>query len=355
MFSLFITSFYLTGITVNDAIVVVDREQGGIKIVEENGVKMHSLFKLSSLLNTLQEAGKITQETVDAVSKYIAASQIKAITPKESVIKSGFVDRTVMSFVKRAKLSKNTVAQKLFNIMDQKKSNLCVAADLTKTSEILNLVEKIGPYICVLKTHIDAIEDFNENFIASLKNLAKFHNFLIMEDRKFADIGNTVSLQYNNGIFKISDWADLVTVHAIAGESIVKGLKSGLSSADDRGIVLVAEMSSQGNLITEKYSNETMAIASDNSDFVSGIVCQSKKLVDNMPGLIQMTPGVNIEEGVDQLGQQYNTPELVVNECGADIGIVGRGIISAKNVEAAAEMYCKQLWQAYLNRIGSGN
>lgn len=37
---------------------------------------MHSLFTLSFLLKTLHEAGKITQVTIDAVSKYISACQI---------------------------------------------------------------------------------------------------------------------------------------------------------------------------------------------------------------------------------------------------------------------------------------
>lgn len=335
----------------------MDREQGGVKIVEDNDVRMHSLFTLSFLLKTLENAGKITKETVDAVSNYISAQQIKVDSPISaniSSVKSTLVDRTKMTFAKRAHLSKSPVAQTLFNIMEQKKTNLCVAADLTKTADILNLVEKIGQHICLLKTHIDAVEDFNEHFITSLKSLAKTHNFLIMEDRKFADIGNTVSLQYNNGIFKISDWADLVTVHAIAGESIVKGLKSGLITSDNRGVVFVAEMSSQGNLITDQYTKQTMNIVTDNIDFVSGIVCQNKGIVD-VPGLIQMTPGVKIDEDGDQLGQQYNTPELVVIERGADIGIVGRGIIASKNVEATAEIYRERLWQSYLERIGESD
>lgn len=340
------------GITVNDAIVVVDREQGGVENIKQNGVRMHSLFTLSYLLGVLKEANKIDEATVEAVKKYISACQIKSdgsfVDNNTKIINK--LDRTKMSFKDRANLAKSPVSKRLFNIMTEKKSNLCVSADLTKSDEILNLAEQIGPYICVLKTHVDIIEDFSENFVNSLKSLAQKHNFLIMEDRKFADIGNTVALQYSKGIFGISNWADLVTVHTIAGQGIIQGLKSALPHTGDRGAILIGEMSSQGNLITPSYVESTMKIAANDPDFISGIVCQNKNIVVT-PGIIQMTPGVRIDEVKDNLGQVYNTPESIIKENGADIGIVGRGIINAKNVEAAAELYRVQLWSAYIKRI----
>jgi uridine monophosphate synthetase len=258
-----------------------------------------------------------------------------------------------MTYEKRATLAKSEMAKQLFKVMATKKSNLCVAADLTKAEDILNLVESVGPYICVLKTHVDIIEDFSENFIKSLKAQAKKHNFLIMEDRKFADIGNTVSLQYANGIYKISSWADFVTVHSLPGQSIVQGLKAVLPDFNIRGVFLLAELSSQGNLINSQYTTATtkMATEGNDCDLISGIVCQNPDVV-TMPGLIQLTPGVKIEEGGDELGQQYNTPEYVVTEKGADVCVVGRGIIKAKNVQEAAKLYRDRLWQAYCKRVG---
>lgn len=234
--------------------------------------------------------------------------------------------------------------------MDQKKTNLCVAADLTKTSDILNLIEKIGPYICLLKTHIDIIEDFNENFINSLKSLSKKFNFLIMEDRKFGDIGNTVSLQYDCGLYKISYWADLVTAHSISGPGILKGLN--LKGSENRGVVLIAELSSDGNLITPGYTESTIKMIENYTELVTGIVCQNNGIV-NSSGLIQMTPGVNINDTNDDLGQKYNSPEFIITERGADIGIVGRGIINSKNIESTAELYRDRMWSAYCQRISN--
>ena len=45
-----------------------------------------------------------------------------------------------------------------------------------------------------MQTHIDIIEDFDEDLTKQLKELSARHDFLIFEDRKFADIGTQLSL-----------------------------------------------------------------------------------------------------------------------------------------------------------------
>lgn len=64
------------GIVVTDAVVVVDREQGGVVNINKFGVRTHSLFTLSFLMNALLEAGRIQKDTVESVAKYIADAQI---------------------------------------------------------------------------------------------------------------------------------------------------------------------------------------------------------------------------------------------------------------------------------------
>ncbi|XP_053672006.1 uridine 5'-monophosphate synthase [Anopheles nili] len=346
------------GLTVTDAIVVVDREQGGVQNTEERGIRMHSLFTLSYLLQVLLEAKRIEESTVKAVAKYIEACQIRS---DGSFMKNGTkvvneLCRTGMTFEARADLAKCPLAKELLRLMATKKTTLCLAADLTSSEEILNLADAVGPYICLLKTHCDIVADFSEQFVRSLQSLARQHNFLLLEDRKFADIGNTVAQQYAGGMYRIADWADLVTVHSLPGQGILKGLKAAITgerSLDTRGVFLLAEMSTEGALTDEKYSTATMKMATElDADFVAGIVCQSKDLVV-APGQLQLTPGVKLEEGVDGLGQLYDSPERVVKDRGADICVVGRGILSSKTPADTARIYRDRLWEAYCERIGS--
>lgn len=93
-----------------------------------------------------------------------------------------------------------------------------------------------------------------------------------------------------------------------------------------------------------------MNLALEYPELITGIVCQNPLFLDQ-PGLIQLTPGVRIEEKCDNLGQLYNSPEFVVIEKGADVAVVGRGITEASDPVVAAEKYKNILWQAYSKRI----
>nr|CAH7730862.1 unnamed protein product [Callosobruchus chinensis] len=110
--------------------------------------------------------------------------------------------------------------------MATKQTTLCLAADLTDSTALLNLAEQAGPHICALKTHIDIVDDFDPNLIKPLQEIAKRHNFVLFEDRKFCDIGKTIELQYSKGVYKISSWAQLVTAHALLGKQIEIGIKT---------------------------------------------------------------------------------------------------------------------------------
>eukprot|EP00842_Homolaphlyctis_polyrhiza_P005457 jgi/Hompol1/5912/HPOL_002689-RA len=254
------------------------------------------------------------------------------------------------SYSERAANHKNAAAAELLALMDAKKTNLSVAADVSTKAELLHLADILGPYICVFKTHIDIIADFDADLVSQLQSLATKHNFLIFEDRKFADIGNTVRMQYEAGIYRIASWAHITNAHPIPGEGIIHGLAQvGLPLG--RGLLLLAEMSSKGTLATGAYSQTAYEMATRNRDFVMGFIGQHRTR-DPEDDFVYMTPGVGLVAKSDALGQQYRTPEQVVLESGCDVVIVGRGIYGAGDAVENAKIYREAGWNAYLKRIG---
>jgi orotidine-5'-phosphate decarboxylase len=258
-----------------------------------------------------------------------------------------------LTYAERIKNQTNPTAIKLLEIMEKKKTNLSVAVDVTSKVELLKLADKLGPYICVLKTHIDIIEDFDEDLISKMTELAAKHQFLIFEDRKFADIGNTVKLQYSRGIYKISDWSDITNAHPIPGDGIITGLKE-VGLPKGRALLILAEMSSAGTLAKGNYSIDAVRMAQKHSDFCIGFIGQNR--IQSIDGnnisqdFIYMTPGVGLIATGDQYGQQYRTPRQVILEGRSDIIIVGRGIYKEGDIVKNAIEYQSAGWNAYLER-----
>ncbi|KAF4628281.1 hypothetical protein G7Y89_g9871 [Cudoniella acicularis] len=112
--------------------------------------------------------------------------------------------------------------------MTLKRSNLCLSVDVSTTNQLLHLANAVGPSIVVLKTHYDLITNWDYNPTtgtgARLARIARRHGFLIFEDRKFGDIGNTVQLQYTEGTAKIIEWSHITNVNMIPGKAAVDAL-----------------------------------------------------------------------------------------------------------------------------------
>jgi orotidine 5'-phosphate decarboxylase subfamily 1 len=207
--------------------------------------------------------------------------------------------------------------------------------------------------------------------VDQLTRLSKEHDFLIFEDRKFADIGNTVSLQYSSGVHKIASWSHITNAHLVPGPGIITGLGK-VGKPLGRGLLLLAEMSSAGNLAKGEYTKACVQEAErDESGYVMGFIAMGR--VDEKYSTAEgkkrdyliLTPGVGLDVKGDSMGQQYRTPEQVIAESGCDVIIVGRGIYGAllenstaraeavASVQKQGERYKQAGWQAYLKRIGA--
>lgn len=207
-------------------------------------------------------------------------------------------------------------------------------------------------------------------------------------------ITGTVQKQYTSGPLQIIHWAQIVNCHVFPGPDIITALESAAqtyqknaststtststSTSDPdstitsaRGLLLLAEMSSKGHLMTPAYTTTCLELARKHSGFVLGFIAQSNMNRGEGDNFLIMTPGVQLppeevsgageaskaeQSGErrkgDALGQQYRTPRKVVLEEGSDIVIVGRGILGAKDRRAQAEKYRSLAWGAYEERVG---
>lgn len=184
------------GLKVTDAVVLMDREQGGRARLAKDGITLHSIISISKLLDVLLEAGRIEAEVAQSVRRFIHENSTFRPTEKNGSPAAKKPCKS-LSYEARVQLPHiHPMASRLLRFMKEKQSNLCVSADVTDAKELLEVADTLGPLICMLKTHVDILHNFTPDVTSRLSKLADKHSFLIFEDRKFADIGNTVKHQY---------------------------------------------------------------------------------------------------------------------------------------------------------------
>jgi len=272
------------GLKVKQVICILDREAGGVNILKDSGYRVSSLLTMTDCL------------------KYVEPIQTIKI--------------------------KNQITKKLFNLINMKKTNLVVSLDMDNTETLFSILDLIGDHICAVKIHFDVFISLHEDFLAKLNEIKLKKNFMVIEDRKFADIP-FISLKQ---LDFVQEFADIVTVHGICGESLIKEMNK-----RNVGLLPVHMMSVEGNLIDSTYSNKMLDICKRYNNVV-GFVSQKK--IDNY---LTFSPGIKLNKGTDNMGQKYNS----VVDSDADIFIVGRGIYESANVLEETVAYKKECFSKW--------
>lgn len=229
-------------------------------------------------------------------------------------------------------------SNKLYQLALIKRSNIILSCDFMTNKEILDCLQLVGSSIIAVKLHLDILEAASySQFIMEINQLKDAHNFLVIEDAKYADIDSIMIEKINHSQLAINKVADSFIMHAVAGLSILEGDKLGIPA------IVVGELSCSNNMITPEYtqkivdgirgteSNKTQTQTQIQMQMLGGVVCQSK-----MPSILKpfematMSPGINLEATHDAHNQNYKIPSLVDNKVGL-FWIVGRGITIYKN------------------------
>ena len=324
------------GIKIVKVLSIINRGEKGIETIRNRGYKISSLISLNDILRTLSKHALISIETYN----YIINNESKNLNSNKK--------QTLLSYDERLATLKNPLAKNILKLMYKKKTNLALSLDVTNKQKFLNILDKVGKHICILKTHINIVDDFDKDFILEIQKLQNKYSFYILEDGKFADIGNTFKKQLTGGIYKINSWANSITAHSIAGKTLIDVYNGINPDSENKGIIFVAEMSNKGNLITENYTKKTINICKNSKDIVLGFISQ-KKITTN--DYLYLTPGVSVKISNDNLDQRYRTPEEAIIRDKCDIIIVGRTIYNNENPESIAIELKNRGWESLQKRL----
>lgn len=254
------------------------------------------------------------------------------------------------SYEERMEKTENKLLRKLFKIMIEKKSNLCVAVNLKSIDETLKFIDQIGNHVCMIKVQINRYGLNKLDFVKQLFDKKKKYNFILFEDAKLGDTPETVAEYYQGG--ELVKYFDMITVHPnelaiLALQKIV--FDAELPEDEPRGLFGLCEFSYERLDITEKRIRFNKVVR--HSGFCCGIIAQSINVHDPYK-IIRASPGVHLSRTGDGQGQKWSHPSKVIAS-GADIVIVGRGIVSAPSEELLATtiLYKEACWQAYLDDL----
>ena len=225
-----------------------------------------------------------------------------------------------------------TLDEKL-SIKDKLRKPIIFSADIRNPTEFFNKIEFIAPYISGIKTHVDIMFEWSDYHIEKLIEIKKKYNLIVIEDKKWCDIGHIVKYQMNSPIYKYKEWVDVMTVHCVAGESTLKSLVEWTEENNSNiKFLLVAEMSTQNNFIDKNYTTNVLELAKKYKDNVLGFICQNRfyEYDTECNDFLAFSPGAHFQKQGDNLLQTYETPEDKIKK-GINYIIMGRSLINSDN------------------------
>ena len=205
----------------------------------------------------------------------------------------------------------------------------------------------------MIKLHIDALNFLDHhrkyNFFSALSQMQKKQKWILFEDRKFCDIGNTVKNQSDVLLKNLTRHFDDVCLTVMPNFKIQNMISTFENIVReffvvnfDVSILLVAQTSTESSfqkIDTQEFKNISNKI-------LGGFICQNRNFIskEEQDNFLFFTPGVHLDKKTDSLGQQYRTIKdaIIKDEC--DFIIIGRGITESDIISETAKKYQESAW-----------
>lgn len=298
---------------------ILDRQKGGLQNIESSFLEKRlthpNCFTYLNVSELLEEKEKLQ-------SQHNQEKPIKDNINSKISLRNNEINCELVSSV-------NQWTEKLKKTIERK-TNICLALDIPEWNRFFDILERISSRICMVKIHLDIMENTLPKNIKRLRNLAESKDFMIWEDRKFCDIGNTNRLQLERLLeMKLIDF---VSVNPSGGSKSIEPF------FDRIGIFVLAEMSSENNLINMEYTSRCLELVNKNNTKISGIINQTIKKKKINRNVLSLTPGISIYSKNDGIGQKYRTTQQLENT--PDILVVGRAIYNNSIPEKVVDKLC---------------
>jgi uridine monophosphate synthetase len=312
-------------ININDIFVICDRRMNFTNS-ELSKYRIHSLFTIHDIMNVLFYNHCINHSEFTKVYSFLKMSIQEPKRPLSYFHDTG-----------------NHIKRRLAEIMITKKTNLCLSCDISNFYDLIDIVGKIGHSICILKIHCDIIDGFNYEKGMLLKKLSREKNFLIFEDRKFNDISSIFMKQYTGGIYKISEWADIISINTKVDGIFHAFSEFNKSTGYNKAIIPIVDMSNETKINSLWSRNSIYSMSVNYTNDVLGVVTQTRSDFMGNDDIFYLTPGVHLDK-TEEADQNYRTPQIALNKDRCDIIIVGRGIYQSDTPIKTADLYRYLSW-----------
>jgi hypothetical protein len=124
------------GLVCTHAVVLLDRQQGGPERITDGGVTLRSVLTVTTFIEVLEKAGKLDAATAGKVRQFVKENQFDPSSAGAPKTTAAPPKMATVPYGKRAETAGNELAKKLLAIMEDKQTNLSVAADLNTCKEV---------------------------------------------------------------------------------------------------------------------------------------------------------------------------------------------------------------------------